>query len=63
MLAVWRTIFGDDQFTTKFRVRVNQIVSERREQRDQAPGRQQRPTMEELAAGGWFEPARTEHWH
>lgn len=60
-LAVWRTIFGDDNFETEFRGRVNQIVSER-DHRDEAPSREQRPTMEELAAGGWFEPMRTEHW-
>lgn len=62
-LAIWRTIFGDDNVETEFRSRVNQIVSARGQQHDQAPGREQRPTMEELTAGGWFEPVRTEHWH
>lgn len=62
-LAIWRTIFGDDNFETEFRDRVNQIVAARGELRDEAPSREQRPTMEELAAGGWFEPERTEHWH
>jgi SAM-dependent methyltransferase len=60
-LAVWRTIFGDDRVETEFRYRVNQIVSQR-EQRDAAPKRELRPTMDELAAGGWFEPVRTERW-
>ena len=40
---------------------MNQIVAQR-DQDDQAPGREQRPTMEELAAGAWFEPVRTESW-
>jgi SAM-dependent methyltransferase len=61
-LAVWRTIFGDDNIQTEFRARVNQIVSAR-DQRDEAPDRQRRPTMQELAADGWFEPIRTERWH
>lgn len=60
-LAVWRTIFGDDSFETEFRGRVNMIVSER-EQRGAAVSSEERPTMEELAAGGWFEPVRTERW-
>ena len=60
-LAVWRTLFGDDNVQTEFRDRVNQIVAQR-DQGDEAPGREQRPTMEELAAGAWFEPVRTERW-
>lgn len=60
-LAVWRTVFGDGHATTPFRGRADQIVS-RRGQHDPAPGREQRPTMPELAAGGWFEPVRTERW-
>ena len=40
---------------------MNQIVAQR-DQDDEAPGREQRPTMEELAAGAWFEPVRTESW-
>ena len=60
-LAVWRTVFGDDNVQTEFRDRVNQIVAQRG-QDDEAPGREQRPTMEELAAGAWFEPVRTERW-
>jgi SAM-dependent methyltransferase len=59
-LAVWRTIFGDDNFESEFRGRVKQIVS-KRDQRD-APSREQRPTMDELAAGGLFAPMRTECW-
>jgi SAM-dependent methyltransferase len=61
-LAVWRTIFGDDSVETEFRCRVNQIVAER-EHRGAAVSRpEDRPTMAELAAGGWFEPVRTERW-
>jgi SAM-dependent methyltransferase len=60
-LAVWRTIFGDDDVQTEFRARVSQIVA-RRARGEEAPGREQRPTVDELTAGGWFEPVRTEHW-
>ncbi len=60
-LAVWRTIFGDDGHETEFRNRVSRIVSERT-QPDDAVSREQRPTMQELAAGGWFEPVGTERW-
>ncbi|NUS50987.1 MAG: class I SAM-dependent methyltransferase [Nocardioidaceae bacterium] len=59
-LAVWRTVFGDDDVRTPFRDRVHEIVS-RRDQRDEPAG-ELRPTVDELAAGGWFEPVRTEHW-
>ena len=59
-LAVWRTIFGDEDAETEFRARVSQIVSQR-EGNDDA-SREHRPTMEELTAGDWFEPERTEHW-
>jgi len=60
-LAVWRTIFGDDNVKTEFRGLVNQIVSQR-ERHDEAVSREQRPTMAELTAEGWFAPVRTEHW-
>ncbi|WP_270888946.1 class I SAM-dependent methyltransferase [Pedococcus sp. 5OH_020] len=60
-LAVWRTIFGDDSVETKFRRRVTEIVAARQQQ-DQEPKREERPTMEELAAGGWFDPVGTQHW-
>ena len=60
-LAVWRNVFGDDSEETQFRQRVNEIVA-KRHQPDVGRSRDQRATMEELAAGGWFEPVRTEHW-
>lgn len=60
-LAVWRTIFGDDGVRTDFRTRVNQVVADRGASGD-GPMREHRPTMDELAAGGWFRPVRTSHW-
>lgn len=61
-LAVWRTIYGDDAFDTEFRRRVKQIVSQRAHG-GPAPDRvEDRPTMEELCAGGWFEPEHTHRW-
>lgn len=60
-LAVWRTIFGDDAIETEFRVHVRRIVSAR-DRQDDATHRERRPTMEELAAGGWFEPVGSHHW-
>jgi SAM-dependent methyltransferase len=60
-LAVWRTVFGDESVETPFRNCVKEIVS-RRDKKGEGPTQDARPTMEELAAGGWFEPGRTEHW-
>ncbi|MFT4265196.1 MAG: class I SAM-dependent methyltransferase [Nocardioides sp.] len=60
-LAVWRNVFGDESVETPFRHRVNEIVAKRQDP-NVGRSRDQRPTMEELAAGGWFEPVRTEHW-
>jgi SAM-dependent methyltransferase len=60
-LAVWRNVFGDDSVETPFRDRINEIVA-KRDQPDAGKTRDQRPTIEELAAGGWFDPVRTEHW-
>lgn len=60
-LAVWRNVFGDDSVETQFRRRVSEIVAER-DQTDEAQSRDPRPIMEELAAGGWFLPIRTERW-
>jgi SAM-dependent methyltransferase len=60
-LAVWRTVFGDDTVATEFRRRVNEIVA-KRGQPAVTRTVEQRPTMQELAAGGRFEPVRTEHW-
>ncbi|MFT4166147.1 MAG: rRNA adenine N-6-methyltransferase family protein [Microlunatus sp.] len=44
-----------------FRRRVYEIVA-RRDDPEVGRSRDQRPTMEELASGGSFEPVRTEHW-
>lgn len=60
-LAVWRNVFGDDTVETEFRRRVLEIVA-KRDEPDVGRRREQRPTMQELAAGGWFEPVRTGHW-
>jgi len=60
-LAVWRAAFGDDTTNTEFRDRVDRIVA-RRAPTQQDPGREQRPTVDELTAGGWFDPVRTERW-
>lgn len=60
-LGVWRTVFGDDAVETEFRRRVDKIVA-RRGQPPVAPSPEQRPTMQELAADGWFEPVRTDLW-
>lgn len=59
-LGVWRTQFGDATVQTPFRARVREIVAARHA--DDAAGRSARPTMEELSAGGWFEPVRSERW-
>jgi SAM-dependent methyltransferase len=60
-LAVWRHRFGDEGADTEFRRRVQRIVAAR------PPGPSERraddrPTVDELAAGGWFEPVRSEQW-
>lgn len=61
-LAVWRHRFGDDSVETEFRRHVQQVVAERM-RRDPAERRaDDRPTMDELTTGAWFEPVRTEHW-
>lgn len=60
-LAVFRTLFSDDDVRTDFRDQVGRIVA-RRGGRQTATGPQGRPTMEELSAGGWFEGLRTERW-
>lgn len=60
-LAVWRNVFGDDSVDTEFRQRVEAIVTQR-DEGDVGRSRDQRPTVEELAAGGWFEPVRTQRW-
>jgi SAM-dependent methyltransferase len=61
-LAVWRTIFEDDAAVgTRFRAEVDRIVS-RRDKPQEAPGGGERPSIEELATGGLFEPVRTRRW-
>lgn len=61
-LASWRNIFGDDSVTTDFRERINCIVADRVRRTGKAHRPPSRPTMEELASGGWFEPIDTERW-
>jgi SAM-dependent methyltransferase len=62
-LAVWRHRFGDETIDTAFRRRVEQIVGARmRRQGATEPRTDDRPTVEELSAGGWFEPVRSETW-
>lgn len=61
-LAVWRHLFGDDDVDTAFRRGVREVVAQRGGGDPAAPRADARPTMEELAAGGWFEPVRTERW-
>jgi SAM-dependent methyltransferase len=61
-LAVWRHRFGDESVDTEFRRRVEQIVAARPSQDPVARRSDDRPTMEELTADGWFEPVRTEQW-
>lgn len=62
-LAVWRTIFGDDNVTTPFRDRVDRIVARRRADPKAASRRDDRPSMDELVSGGWFKPVETQRWH
>jgi hypothetical protein len=61
-LAVWRTIFGDDGMRTEFRARVEQIVAQRGNRTAGATRVEARPSMDELAAGGWFEPVGSQRW-
>jgi hypothetical protein len=61
LLAVFRTIFGDDSIDTGFRRRVSQIVSARATGVDSAP-REWRPTIDELTAGDLFRPVRSDRW-
>lgn len=60
-LGVWRTVFGDDSVDTAFRRRVDEIVV-RRTFRETEPRSPERPSLEELSAGGWFAPVRSERW-
>jgi SAM-dependent methyltransferase len=61
-LAVWRTVFGDDTVTTPFREHVNRVVAARQALPEPAAPRDERPTMQELASGGWFAPVDTMRW-
>ena len=61
LLAVFRTIFGDDSVDTEFRDRVKRIVSARA-QAVEPTSREWRPTIDELSAEGLFQPVRSEHW-
>jgi SAM-dependent methyltransferase len=61
-LAVWRHRFGDEEVETDFRREVERVVARRPQRRPAARRTDDRPTMDELAAGAWFEPVRTEHW-
>src|SRR4051794_11148595 len=61
-LAVWRHRFGDDSVTTEFRRHVQQITAERAGSRGGERRDDGRPSIDELTAGGWFQPVRTEVW-
>lgn len=59
-LAVWRHLFSSD-VDTEFRRRVSEVVA----RRPNPVERGQRPngsSMQELAAGGFFAPERSEEW-
>jgi SAM-dependent methyltransferase len=60
-LAVFRTVFGDDTYDTEFRDRVRQIVSERNVATS-GSSPEAGPTMDDLSAGAFFEPVRSESW-
>ena len=62
LLAVWRTVFRDEDRATPFRERVEEIVVRRRGGPRPERGGEPRPTVDELAAGGWFVPIRSERW-
>lgn len=59
LLAVVRTVFGDDSFATPFRDRVQQLVDARG---GRAGPSEPRPTPTELGQGGWFRLVRSEAW-
>lgn len=58
-LAVWRSVFGDDEVDTEFRRRVAAIVA-RRSSDVQDRRREVRPTVDELSEGGLFELASSD---
>lgn len=59
-LAVWRHYFSSD-VQTAFRHRISEIVGRRASPVGQDQHRN-RTTMQELAAGGYFVPVRSESW-
>lgn len=67
-LAVWRTVFGDREAPrSRFREEVDAIVARRPAASEPtAPeptvSRDDRPTVEELTAGGWFTHVDTSTW-
>lgn len=60
LLGVWRTIFGDESRPTPFRAKVAAIVAARGVAVPRRPD--DNPSMEQLAAGGWFSPVSTRWW-
>ena len=60
LLAVWRTIFGDDSYPTPFRTKMADIVAARGASAPRRPD--DNPSMAQLAAGGWFTPLRSLSW-
>ncbi len=61
-LAVFRHVFGDDDASSEFRARVQQIV-DGRPGRPTGPDLESSPTMSQLAVDGLFRPVRSERWH
>ncbi len=61
-LAAWRTIFGDEHVQTPFRDRLSHIEAGRHTDTGSVARPPDRPTMDELTSGGWFEPVQTARW-
>ena len=61
-LAAWRHRFGDESVDTEFRRHVERIVAARPSHDPGARRSDDRPTVEERTADGWFDPVRTEQW-
>jgi uncharacterized protein YndB with AHSA1/START domain/DNA-binding transcriptional ArsR family regulator len=63
LLAVWRTVFGDDAAPrTAFREHVDRIVAVRPARQELGEAREWRPTVEELTEGGWFTHVDSKRW-
>lgn len=60
-LAVWRHYFSSD-VQTAFRDRVSEVVARRPSPVEQQGQRRNRTSMEELAAGAYFAPVKSESW-